>query len=98
MKSPYSGQTYSMARYAVTNSAPRPESYLNDYQTIHDPTLASLSNSEAAELYSEIASGAETDWGFSSRFERNPQLGTPGLRTLNVRNNIPACLNSILRE
>ena len=85
-----------MARYAVTNSAPRPESYLDDYQTVHDPALPSLSDSEAAELYSELASGAETGWDFSSRFERNPQLGTPGLRTLNVRNNVPVCLNSIL--
>ena len=26
--SPFTNQTYAMARYAVTNSAPRPESYL----------------------------------------------------------------------
>ena len=87
-----------MARYAVTNSAPRPESYLEDYQTVYDPTLTPLTDSQAAELYSNLASGAETGWDFSSRFEADPQLGNPGLRTLNVRNNIPVCLNSILCE
>ena len=28
IRSPFTNQTYSMARYSVTNSAPRPESYL----------------------------------------------------------------------
>ena len=87
-----------MAHYAVTNSAPRPESYLEDYQTVHDPTLAPLNDSQAADLYSELATGAETGWDFSSRFLIDPQLGNPGLRTLNVKNNIPVCLNSILCE
>lgn len=96
--SPYTGQTYSMARYAVNNSAPRPESYIEDYQTVHDPTLASLNDTEAAEVYSELASGAETGWDFSSRFQTVPALGNPGLRSVNVKNNIPICLNSILCE
>ena len=97
--SPYSGQTYSMAHYAVNNSAPRPESYIDDYMTVHDPTLSTpLTDSQAAELYSELASGAETGWDYSSRFQLVPQLGNPGLRTLNVKNNIPICLNSILCE
>ena len=97
MTSPYTGQTYSMAHYAVNNSAPRPESYIEDYQTVNDPTLATpLTESQAADVYSELASGAETGWDYSSRFQLVPQLGNPGLRTLNVRNNIPICLNSIL--
>ncbi|KAI9566279.1 glycoside hydrolase family 37 protein [Boletus coccyginus] len=95
--SPYTGQTYSMAHYAVNNSAPRPESYIDDYMTVHDPTLSTpLTDSQAAELYSELATGAETGWDYSSRFQLVPQLGNPGLRTLNVKNNIPICLNSIL--
>lgn len=95
--SPYTGQTYSMAHYAVNNSAPRPESYIEDYLTINDPTLSTpLTDSQAAEIYSELASGAETGWDYSSRFQIVPQLGNPGLRSLNVRNNIPICLNSIL--
>lgn len=95
--SPYTKQTYMMAHYAVNNTAPRPESYLTDYLTIHDPTLSTpLTDDQAAELYSELASGAETGWDYSSRFEAIPQLGNPGLRSLNVKNNIPICLNSIL--
>jgi alpha,alpha-trehalase len=97
--SPYTGQTYSMAHYAVNNSAPRPESYIDDYMTVHDPTLSTpLTDSQAAELYGELASGAETGWDYSSRFQLVPQLGNPGLRTLNVKNNVPICLNSILCE
>ncbi|KAH7884995.1 glycoside hydrolase family 37 protein [Phlebopus sp. FC_14] len=97
VKSPYTNQTYMMARYAVNNTAPRPESYLEDYLTVHDPTLTTpLTDDQAAELYSELASGAETGWDYSSRFQAVPQLGNPGLRTLNVKNNIPICLNSIL--
>lgn len=68
-----------------------------DYLTVHDPTLSTpLTDDQAAELYSELASGAETGWDYSSRFEAIPQLGNPGLRSLNVKNNIPICLNSIL--
>ncbi|KAG1759295.1 glycoside hydrolase family 37 protein [Suillus occidentalis] len=90
-------ESYMMAHYAVNNTAPRPESYLTDYLVIHDPTLSTpLTDSQAAELYSELASGAETTWDYSSRFEAIPQLGNPGLRSLNVKNNIPICLNSIL--
>lgn len=97
--SPYTGQSYSMAHYAVNNSAPRPESYIEDYLTVYDPTLSTpLTDAQAADLYSELASGAETGWDYSSRFQTIPQLGNPGLRTLNVRNNIPICLNSILCE
>ncbi|KAG1739564.1 glycoside hydrolase family 37 protein [Suillus lakei] len=95
--SPYTNQTYMMAHYAVNNTAPRPESYLTDYLTIHDPTLSTpLTDAQAADLYSELATGAETGWDYSSRFEAIPQLGNPGLRSLNVKNHIPTCLNSIL--
>lgn len=31
-----------------------------DYETANDPTLGTLNESERAELYSELASGAET--------------------------------------
>ena len=76
--SPYTKKTFTLFRYAVTNSAPRPESYLTgrylidcsftvhsftstqDYETANDPKLSILNESERAELYSELASGAET--------------------------------------
>lgn len=95
--SPYTNQSYMMAHYAANNTAPRPESYLTDYLTVHDPTLTTLLTDEQAdELYSELASGAESGWDFTARFEAVPQFGNPGLRTYNIKNTIPVCLNSIL--
>ncbi|KIJ59066.1 glycoside hydrolase family 37 protein [Hydnomerulius pinastri MD-312] len=96
VKSPYTGQTYNLTRYAVDNTAPRPESYLEDYLTINDPTFPALSDDAAGALYGELASGAETGWDYTSRFQANPQLGNAGLRTLNIKNTVPICLNSIL--
>jgi len=78
--SPLTNKTYEMFRYSVSNTAPRPESYLTgmsspralpftlhilnsllDYLTANDPTLATpLTESQRSELYSELASGAET--------------------------------------
>ncbi|EIM86201.1 glycoside hydrolase [Stereum hirsutum FP-91666 SS1] len=101
VRSSYTNQTYDMARYAVTNSAPRPESYLTDYETANDPTLPALNETERAELYSELASGAETGWDYSTRFVSQPLAGgsnntIPALRSLNVKNTIPVDLNSLL--
>ncbi|CAL1713673.1 unnamed protein product [Somion occarium] len=100
--SPFTNATYTVYRYAVNNTAPRPESYLTDYLTANDPTLSTpLSDSERADLYAELASGAETGWDYSSRWEKNPFAGgsndtNPGLRTLNIRGTLPVDLNSIL--
>ncbi|KDQ62129.1 glycoside hydrolase family 37 protein [Jaapia argillacea MUCL 33604] len=100
--SPYTNQTYSMAHYAVTNTGPRPESYITDYLTANDPTLVTpLNETERDNLYGELASGAETGWDYSSRFTAQPLAGgsnntNPALRALNVKNIIPICLNSIL--
>ncbi|KAL1937780.1 hypothetical protein VTO73DRAFT_12799 [Trametes versicolor] len=100
--SPFTNRTYAMAHYAVNNSAPRPESYLEDYLTANDPTLSTpLTEQERADLYAELASGAETGWDYSSRWMAQPLAGgsnntNPALRTLNIRKTIPVCLNSIL--
>ncbi|TFY63827.1 hypothetical protein EVJ58_g3018 [Rhodofomes roseus] len=99
--SPYTNQTYTMYRYSVTNSAPRPESYIDDYATAFDPTLPSLNETERSALYAELASGAETGWDYSSRFAAQPFAGgtnntNPTLRSLQVREHIPVDLNSIL--
>ncbi|KAI9066018.1 glycoside hydrolase family 37 protein [Trametes sanguinea] len=100
--SPFTNQTYQMFRYAVNNTAPRPESYLEDYLTANDPTLKTpLTEQERADLYAELASGAETGWDYSARWMSQPLAGgsnntNPALRTLNVRKTIPVCLNSIL--
>ncbi|EKM49811.1 glycoside hydrolase family 37 protein [Phanerochaete carnosa HHB-10118-sp] len=91
-----------MAHYAVNNSAPRPESYLTDYLTANDPTLTTpLTDDERAELYSELATGAESGWDFSTRYVKLPLAGgtnntNPALRSYNIKNTIPVDLNSIL--
>jgi alpha,alpha-trehalase len=87
-----------MFRYAVTNSAPRPESYLTDYNTANDPELPPLSEGERAELYLQLATGAESGWDYTARWFSNSTnvAGNTGLRTLNVKNTVPICLNSIL--
>ncbi|KAI0754492.1 glycoside hydrolase family 37 protein [Daedaleopsis nitida] len=100
--SPFSKTTYAMARYAVNNTAPRPESYLTDYLTANDPALSTpLTAQQRADLYAELASGAETGWDYTARWLKEPLAGSPTdqnpkLRSLNVRGTIPVCLNSIL--
>ncbi|KAJ6554990.1 glycoside hydrolase family 37 protein [Mycena vulgaris] len=93
VRSPFTNATHAMAQYSVTNTAPRPESYLPDYLTVHDPAQPVLNASQSAELYAELASGAETGWDYSSRWLTNI---TAGLRSLNVKNTVPVDLNSIL--
>lgn len=62
--------------------------------------MPALNETEAAELYKEIASGAESGWDFSARYMREPlkNVSDPleGLRSLNVRSTIPIDLNAIL--
>ncbi|EMD39599.1 glycoside hydrolase family 37 protein [Gelatoporia subvermispora B] len=100
--SPFTNQSYTMFHYAANNTAPRPESYLEDYMTANDPTLTTpLTEDQRSDLYSELASGAETGWDYSSRWAAQPFAGgtndtNPLLRSLNVRNLIPVCLNSML--
>ncbi|KAJ6624408.1 trehalase [Mycena sp. CBHHK59/15] len=93
VRSPFTNKTHAMAQYSVTNTAPRPESYLQDYLTVHDPTQPALNATQAAQLYAELASGAETGWDYSARWLTNT---TAGLRSLNVKNIVPVDLNSIL--
>ena len=75
-----------------------------DYQTANDPTLTTpLTDDERADLYSQLASGAESGWDYSTRFVKDPVAGgsnntNPALRSLNIKSNIPVDLNSILCE
>lgn len=81
-----------MYHYNVNNSAPRPESYLTDYNT-----AAGLNETAQASLYAELASGAESGWDYTMRwFHANNVSG--GLPALNVRNTVAVDLNSILCE
>lgn len=95
--SPFTNTTHNISRYAVTNSAPRPESYLQDYTTANDPALPALNESARGLLYAELASGAESGWDYTARWFADPgKAGSEGLRTLRVSGTIPVDLNSIL--
>lgn len=97
--------------YSVLNNQPRPESYLEDYETATNQSYYSssgtvynetrpLNGSEKAALYAQLASGAESGWDYGTRW-----LARPGdavrddffpLRSLNINNIVPVDLNSIL--
>ncbi|KAF8319627.1 trehalase-domain-containing protein [Clavulina sp. PMI_390] len=101
--SPYSNNTWELARYAVVNTAPRPEGFLEDYLTTNGPDLTTpYTEDQKADLYAELASGAESGHDYTARFSSNPYVGGnssdqyPILRTLQVRETIPVDLNSIL--
>jgi alpha,alpha-trehalase len=66
--SPGSNASHTLAHYSVTNTAPRPESYYQDYMTANDPTLPTLSESQKEDLYGQLASGAETGMSRSCVF------------------------------
>ncbi|WRT68588.1 uncharacterized protein IL334_005566 [Kwoniella shivajii] len=97
--SPFTNKTVLVAHYAVNNSAPRPEGYVEDYETVTGTTPA-LNATGKAELYSELASGAESGWDYSSRWCKQPVLNVsdnnPALRTLNIKAIIPVDLLSLL--
>ena len=106
------GTTYTLNRYAVRNTQPRPESYREDYVTATNqsyqsedsgiiyPETVALSEMERAELYGHLASGAESGWDFGSRWMARPADAARDvyfpLRSLNTANVVPVDLNSIL--
>ncbi|KAG8955246.1 hypothetical protein FRC03_011247 [Tulasnella sp. 419] len=102
--SPYTKTSHTIYRYSVTNSAPRPESYAEDYETANGNDLITpYTEKEKADLYAELASGAESGWDYSSRWSREPWSNRhnltnlqPLMRTLNVRGIGAVDLNSIL--
>lgn len=104
------GQTYMLNHYAVSNNQPRPESYKEDYETAQNSSYyaetgiiypaTDLNDSAVELLYSNLASGAESGWDYSSRWIINPSDAVNDnyfpLRSLNTRQTIPVDLNSIL--
>ncbi|KAJ4360281.1 uncharacterized protein N0V89_000842 [Didymosphaeria variabile] len=105
------GRNYSLNHYAVSNTQPRPESYYEDYVTANNASYhngeghifnasKALTDEEKAQLYANLASGAESGWDYSARWIANPgdsvtQTFFP-LRSLNTVNILPVDLNSIL--
>lgn len=105
------GRNYTLNRYAVQNTQPRPESYYEDYTTANNETYFNtagkqfnetrpLTDQEEATLYANLASGAETGWDYSSRWLANPSDAATDtyfpLRSLNTMEILPVDLNSIL--
>lgn len=95
----------------MQNTQPRPESYREDYISVNNhsyyatsgiiyPETAPLNETEKAILYSNLASGAESGWDYSSRWLANPSDAADDvyfpLRSLNTRNTVSVDLNSIL--
>ncbi|KAF2453737.1 Six-hairpin glycosidase-like protein [Lineolata rhizophorae] len=107
----FGNETYVLNHYAVNNTQPRPESYREDWVTANNesyysesgivyPEKDDLTMDERAELYANLASGAESGWDYSSRWLANPADAVEDkyfpLRSLNVIETVPVCLNSIL--
>ncbi|EJT47475.1 hypothetical protein A1Q1_03730 [Trichosporon asahii var. asahii CBS 2479] len=90
--SPWSGKNYTVAHYAVNNSAPRPEGYVEDYDTVNH-AQPPLNASQQADLYAELATGAESGWDYSARWLKTPVANVSNneeaLRQLNLRAIIP---------
>lgn len=104
-------KTYTLNRYAVENTLPRPESYREDYNTATNesyysasgiiyPETVKLNDSQKAELYANLATSAESGWDFTSRWISDVEDSVRDdyfpLRSLNTKNIVPVCLNSIL--
>lgn len=87
------GETYQLAHFDSESDTPRPESYLEDLETCE---VHNTSESQH-ECYTDLKSGAESGWDFSSRWTFDEQ-GEPStdLWNINTRRNIPVDLNSFL--
>lgn len=81
------GPPRELSRYFADWERPRPESYREDAAL-----GASLSANDAARLYRNIASAAESGWDFSSRWQQRP--GDP--TTNRCTQVVPADLNALL--
>lgn len=99
----YSGKTHQLTHYKVNTDAPRPESYLEDYDTVvfANASGLDLNKTQKAQLYSDIASGAESGHDFSAvRWSKEPLIDTedtiPAQRFLNTAAIVPVDLNAIL--
>lgn len=77
----------SLMVYRVNNTSPRPESYLEDYQTARK-----LPKAKRARFYAEVAAAAESGWDFSSRWF-GPDETLEHIRTSQV---VPVDLNAIM--
>lgn len=85
-----SGKMHSLTRYAAPITKPRPESYKEDVRV-----AANMSEEDATNMYSNLASAAESGWDFSSRWFAHEDTSSTLEDTI-IKNIIPVDLNSIL--
>lgn len=86
IKPPDGGESVELNRYNVFTSEPRPESYREDLAT------AATSKRPSAEVFSDLAAGAETGWDYSSRW----MLADEDLSSIDTRHVVPVDLNAIM--
>ncbi|VEN45451.1 unnamed protein product [Callosobruchus maculatus] len=91
----HEGVTYNLAHYDSESDTPRPESYIEDLETCAQ--LAHLGEDHLYECYTDLKSGAESGWDFSSRwlFAKDGSLSMD-LKDISTRRNVPADLNAFL--
>lgn len=101
--SPFTNNTHNVTHYKVDTSAPRPESYLEDYKTVQDAGESGLelNDTQKATLYSNIAAGAESGSDYSAaRWSSRPTINLsdtiPAQRFLETAAQLPVDLNAIL--
>ncbi|CUG02156.1 trehalase, putative, partial [Bodo saltans] len=77
-------------RYYAVTADPRPESYRED-----TATLQSSNGRSPLDMYSSLATGAETGWDYSTRWFAN---NSEDITAVNAQNVVPIDLNAILLQ
>lgn len=87
-------RTYKLAHYVVSDEAPRPESYKEDYRLAQQ-----LPEAQRGALYNNLKAAAESGWDFSYRWciaeNSNASLGLLNVSTADI---LPADLNALLQQ
>lgn len=100
VQDPNNKKKYTLNRYDTTNTSPRPESYVEDFNTVNNGT--NYSDEVKAQMYADIAAGAESGWDYSSRWTvqkapaANQTENYEMLRSINTQNIVPIDLNSLM--
>ncbi|KAJ2959529.1 hypothetical protein NQZ79_g5031 [Umbelopsis isabellina] len=97
---PENDEKHYLNRFNVEYPYPRPEAYYEDWHTAH--VDKNMTDQERVDLYSDLATGAETGWDYSSRWLRNKNFSGSSqfelLKSLNTRAIVPVELNSLLYD
>lgn len=81
------GVTHTLNRYYLSTDYPRPESFKEDFLTFEKQNDRS-----ETKIYTNLKSGAESGWDFSSRWLVDPKK----IETIRASEQIPVDLNAIL--